>query len=242
MPGIFGVSDPSGESMDLLCSMRSAMHQYPFFVRDEMYALNSIAASRVHLGKIGQKQSPCIDRNGVSVWIEGEVYNLSKVIRRLGWQNLEADNSAFPIWLLYAYQVNQLDIFLNQIDGDFCAAIYDPRSNKVFNISDRYGMRLLYWYCRNGLFAWASEVKGLLAIKTVDRNIDPTAVNCFMDLGYFMGEHTWFNNIHLIKPATILEWDINHKRFRNGIIGVGMRLKSENSLLMKLLTSFMKLF
>ena len=29
-----------------------------------------------------------------------------------------------------------------------------------------------------------------------------------MDLGYLLGEHTWFKHVHLIKPATVVEYDI----------------------------------
>lgn len=69
-------------------------------------------------------------------------------------------------------------------------------------------MRLLYWYHKGGVFAWGSEVKAILAAEGVDKELDPTSYDCFMDLGYLMGEHTWFEHIKLIKPATVIEYDL----------------------------------
>ena len=66
---------------------------------------------------------------------------------------------------------------------------------------------MLYWYFKDGLVAWSSEVKGILTIKGIDKSINTSALNCFFDIGYLLGESTWFNHIRLIKPASVI--DIN---------------------------------
>jgi asparagine synthase (glutamine-hydrolysing) len=73
-------------------------------------------------------------------------------------------------------------------------------------------MRMLYWYFRDGIFAWSSEVKGILALDDINKTIDTTSPQCFMDLGYLMGEHTWFEHIKLINPATIIEFDTSSQK------------------------------
>jgi asparagine synthase (glutamine-hydrolysing) len=208
MPGIYGLSNQDKAKTSALTAMSDAMLLYPHFLQDELFSDQHVAASRVHLGKINLNDRPDLGDDGNRTWIEGEVYNLPEVLRYFGWSGFATDNQAFPHWLLHAYQSEKLDMFLNRLDGDFCASIYDPARKKLLLVSDRFGMRLLYWYHHNGLFAWAGEVKGILAIKVSDRAIDPTALNCFMDLGYLMGEHTWFEHIRLIKPATVIEYDL----------------------------------
>ena len=37
------------------------------------------------------------------------------------------------------------------------------------------------------------------------------AFDCFMELGYLLEDNTWFENIKLIKPSSILEFDIKNK-------------------------------
>lgn len=209
MPGIYGFSGVAPNKTNAsIVAMTQAMHLYPHFKQDAPFFDQQIAASRVHLGKIGMSQSPETDLECNHVWIEGEVYNLPEVIRSFAWHGEKTSNLDFPSWLLHAYRISQLDAFLGKLDGYFCAALYDVRNQKVLLLSDRYGMRMLYWYHHNGVFAWSSEVKGLLALSEVDRTIDPSSLPCFMDLGYLMGEHTWFKNIRLIKPATVLEYDL----------------------------------
>lgn len=201
MPGLFGFTKNNQTAS--IKTMQEAMTLYPHFKHDDLFEDNLISASRVHLNKIGEKSSPT-KKNGIFIWIEGEAYNLPELSNDFKYNN----NADFSSALLVAYENNQLDDFLNKLDGYFCAVIYDQNKKQIKLISDRYGMRMLYWYYSEGQFSWASEVKGILALDNTDKTIDPTSFDCFMDLGYLLGEHTWFEKIKLIKPATILSFDI----------------------------------
>ncbi|MBE0472255.1 MAG: hypothetical protein IBX55_22445 [Methyloprofundus sp.] len=106
--------------------------------------------------------------------------------------------------------------------------MYDQKSQQIKLISDRYGMRMLYWYWHQGQFAWASEVKGILALNDIDKTIDPTSFDCFMDLGYLLGEHTWFEQIKLIKPATILTFDIKNQTIQQHYYWKWSEIKPSN--------------
>jgi len=201
MPGIYGVANSSNPKENIE-NIAKTMFLYDHFIQDEHFHDAKLSASRSHTGQVGSKTSPaCLDN--YMVWVEGEAYNVNDVALKL---NLSAQTLADL--LLVAEQNGQLDKALNQLDGYFCAALYDVEQKKVKLISDRYGMRLLYWYHKNGVFAWGSEVKAILAVEGVDKDLDSTSFDCFMDLGYLMGEHTWFEHIKLIKPATVIEYDI----------------------------------
>lgn len=115
-------------------------------------------------------------------------------------------------FLFDAYENKCLEEKLNKLDGYFNAIIYDSNINKLFLISDRYGMRMLYYYFKDEKFAWSGEVKGLLALDFVDKTISKESFDCFIDLGYLLEDNTWFKNIKLIKPATIMEFDLNTKK------------------------------
>ena len=209
MPGIYGFCGlAQNTARASIRAMSDAMRLYPHFAQDTQFVHHQFAGSRVHLGKIGVSQTPIGDEAGNFVWIEGEVYNLPEVIVALGWKDVCPNNLQFSNWLLYAYAIGKLKDFLNKLDGYFCAALYDTLRQKVLLVSDRYGMRMLYWHHRNGVFAWSSEVKGLLAIQELDRTIDPTSLACFMELGYLLGEQTWLKYVRLIRPATVMEYDI----------------------------------
>ncbi|SFR49286.1 asparagine synthase-related protein [Thiomicrospira sp. ALE5] len=203
MPGIYGFSVTQSNPANTIEKMTDAMHLYDHFIKDTPLLDERVEASRVHLGHIGEKSSP-IESDGIFVWVEGEVYNLDEIASQFDLFESTTIGDA----LIKTYQANQLDAFLNKLDGYFCAALYDQKSQQIKLISDRYGMRMLYWYWHQDQFAWASEVKGILALNDIDKTIDPTSFDCFMDLGYLLGEHTWFEQIKLIKPATVLTFDI----------------------------------
>lgn len=206
MPGIYGFTVTqanNGTSIDL---MSKAMNLYPNLIQDKVFTNDDIASSRLHLGQVGEIESPQTV-NGVSIWVEGESYNLDEI-----WADFDFSGEInLAKGLIQAYNKMQLDDFLKKIDGIFCAAIYDENSQKVNLISDRYGMRFLYWYFNDNQFIWSSEVKSILELNEVDKTIDENGLDCFMDLGYLLGEHTWFKHIKLIKPATVIEFDINTK-------------------------------
>ncbi|WP_423813592.1 asparagine synthase-related protein [Psychrobacter sp. 219-2-C] len=202
MPGIYGVVSKKDAKSNLQ-SMSKSMYLYDHFIQDELFYDGSVAASRVHTGLVGTDHSP-VKLNDLYVWVEGEAYNISEVAKEL---NLKSNS--LPTLLVKADESNQLDKCLNRLDGYFCAAIYDKKLQKIKLISDRYGMRLLYWYHKNAVFAWGSEVKAILAIKDIDKELNPTSYDCFMDLGYLVDEHTWFKHMKLIKPASVVEYDLN---------------------------------
>lgn len=201
MPGIYGLVNKK-DTKNNLQNMSKTMYLYDHFIQDELFYDDCVAASRVHTGLVGTDHSP-IKSNDLYVWVEGEAYNISEVAKEL---NLKANS--LPTLLVKADESNQLEKCLNQLDGYFCAAIYDKKYQKIKLISDRYGMRFLHWYHHEGLFAWGSEPKAILAINNVDKSLDSDSFNCFMQLGYLLDENTWFENIKLIKPATILEYDL----------------------------------
>jgi asparagine synthase (glutamine-hydrolysing) len=201
MPGIYGVANSNNAKTNLE-RMANALYLYDHFIQDELFYDQYIGASRAHTGQVGETETP-FRYSGNALWIEGEAYNVNEIAAEL---DLEA--TTLSALLLAAERNHQLDQCLNRLDGYFCAVLYNPENRKLKLISDRYGMRLLYWYHRKGVFAWGSEVKAILAVDDVDKKLDTTSYECFMDLGYLMGEHTWFEHIKLIKPATVLEYDL----------------------------------
>lgn len=201
MPGIYGVANSKNAKTNLK-SMANAMYLYDHFIQDHLFHDECIGASRAHTGQVGEVTSP-VRYGSNSIWIEGEAYNVGEVADELG-----LDTASFSALLLAAESSQQLDKCLNRLDGYFCAALYNTETRKLKLISDRYGMRLLYWYYKDGVFAWGSEVKAILAVDGVDKELDSKSYDCFMDLGHLVGEHTWFEHIKLIKPAMIIEYDL----------------------------------
>jgi asparagine synthase (glutamine-hydrolysing) len=203
MPGIYGLANKVDPQNDIL-RMSKVMMTHNHFVQDSIFidSLNRVAASRTHLG-VEQPSGMHKNSKNISVWVEGEAYNLEWVSKQL-----KLNGKSLPELLIDAEESGQLKPCLRLLDGFFCASIYNPSSQKIKLVSDRYGMRLMYYYHRDGILGWGSEVKALLAINGLNKEIDDTSFDCFMDLGYLLGEHTWFEHIKLMRPSSIYTYSI----------------------------------
>ena len=171
---------------------------------DDLFIDEFIIASRSHLGIIGEKNSP-FQRSGVYSWIEGEIYNLNEIV-----EMFKYNSKTFSELLIDAYINNHLETVLSKIDGCFAAILYDKSELKL--ISDRYGMKPLYLWNNGNQFAWVSEVKALLALKVFKPEINLQAINCFMDIGYLLGDITWFKDVKLINAASIITYSIERRK------------------------------
>lgn len=207
MPGIYGYVKDNNENSMISQMTSSLKENREHLIKDDDFVCENIEASRVHLGTIGMKNSPFTHKN-VVIWVEGECYNLEELRTLFSFSQI-----SFEEGISNAYYNDLLDDYLNKIDGYFCAVIYDQKKKKLFLFSDRYGMRLLYYYYKDGTFSWSSEVKGILALNGVDKTINKTSLSCFMDLGHLVEDNTFLNYIKLLNPATILEFDIKTKKY-----------------------------
>lgn len=196
MPGIYGYAKELIEE-NQINDMTHILDYQSNFIKDEIFTNDDIESGHIHIGHM-KKDNHFFLKNGIYISIEGEQYDFQ--------------DSGFEELLFELYIHQTLESTLNKLDGYFNAIIYDSNINKVFLISDRYGMRMLYYYFKDGRFAWSGEAKGLLGLDFVDKTISQTSFNCFMDLGYLLEDNTWFEHIKLIKPATIMEFDIESKK------------------------------
>lgn len=131
--------------------MFKAMYLYYYFIQDELFYDENIGVSRAHISKVGETTSP-IRLAHLFVWVEGEAYNLVEVSEQVG-----LTGTSIGALLLEAEEQGKLNQTLSKLDGYFFAAIYNEKTQKLKLISDRYGMRMLYWYFKDNVFAWGAR-------------------------------------------------------------------------------------
>ncbi|MDY6838800.1 MAG: asparagine synthase-related protein [Thermodesulfobacteriota bacterium] len=146
-----------------------------------------------------------MELNGVYIWLDGEFYNQRELARRT--------NGAVsdPEILLNLYKTHPDFSFLKNIDGIYSAIIYDKIQQSVHLITDRYGLKHLYWCHRNNSLAWASEVKAFLCLPWLTLTIDEQSLSDFFRVGYLLENETWFNEVKLLPSGTVLSYQIKSK-------------------------------
>jgi len=96
---------------------------------------------------------------------------------------------------------------MQEMTGAFAIAIWDKRNQNLLLITDYLGLRPIYYSTFNGIFRFASEVKGILSDPLFPHKINDSAFADFFYFGNILGEKTFFDNIQMVPPASILRYD-----------------------------------
>jgi asparagine synthase (glutamine-hydrolysing) len=202
MPGIVGAilghrpaAAAAVEAMRDLLVYRPSYTKIPTFINDDFCLGGAFVPSSA------RGRQP-VDRGPVLVWVDGEIYNREELAAR-NRVTARGDEALFA----ELFRTDPNLSFLAECDGLFTAVLFDPSNRKLHWISDCYGFKHLFFAEWSGGLAWASEQKCFQALPGYSPKIDRTAVLDYVAKGQFPGDRSWFEQVWLLPPATILTWD-----------------------------------
>ena len=155
----------------------------------------------------------------------GEIYNFQELRRDLEPRHRFKSRSDAEV-ILHLYE-ERGDEAVRALDGMFAFALWDGKARRLLLGRDRAGKKPLYYHAGPGFFAFASEVKSLLAHPLVPRERDPAAIPLYLAYGYVPTPGTFSRQIRSLPPAhrmAVTEagagipepyWSI---RFRDGVV------------------------
>ena len=106
------------------------------------------------------------------------------------------------------------DRFARELIGDYSIAIWDPPSRALWCVRDGFGVRSLY-YCHVpslGLFAFATEIKALLALGGVPRALNRLRIAEHLNGLHPDHESTFYTHIHRVPPGHVVRFQDNEVR------------------------------
>lgn len=176
MCGIAGIFNynPSGEQSPeaIVKNMLSLIsHRGP----DEsgIYLNKNVAIGNVRLSIIdlSSGQQPLADESS-NFWIvyNGEVFNYDELREMLKRKGIRFKTNCDTEVVVQMYAVYGKEC-LNYFNGQFAFCIYDKAKKELFLARDRVGIRPLFYWSKNKEFAFCSEIKGLFAVKRIERKL-----------------------------------------------------------------------
>ncbi len=90
---------------------------------------------------------------------------------------------------------------LNMLNGIFAFAIYNKISKQLFLARDQFGVKPLYFFNESNFFAFASEIKGLLAHPRIQFLINQDKLREYVVLQIPMGRDTLYDSISKLEPG-----------------------------------------
>jgi asparagine synthase (glutamine-hydrolysing) len=98
---------------------------------------------------------------------------------------------------------------VKHLRGMFAFAIWDAEHKRLFMARDHLGQKPLFFLHEGGRFAFASEVKALLAADLIERQIDLDGLWHYLSLRFMPDQFSLFRGIHKLPAATTLAWENN---------------------------------
>ncbi|HYP29841.1 MAG TPA: asparagine synthase (glutamine-hydrolyzing) [Blastocatellia bacterium] len=147
---------------------------------------------------------PMSDESG-RIWLtfNGEIYNFRQVRRELEALGHGFRSESDAEVIIYAYKEWGAGC-LARFNGMFAFAIWDARDESLFLARDRLGIKPLYYSDTPSGFAFASEVKALLAIPGFERAVDLAALDQFMSFLWTPDPGTAFRGVSKLPPGHYL--------------------------------------
>lgn len=143
------------------------------------------------------------DAGTIGISFDGHIYNYGDLRRDLERTGRSFHSRSDAEVILHLYEQGY-DSWLSKLDGVFAFAIWDGLRKRLLLVRDRLGARPLY-YTENGRsFAFASEVKSLIAADLVRAEVHPQALaECFTFQNTY-GRATLFKGVDIVLPGTMI--------------------------------------
>src|SRR5206468_11289291 len=133
----------------------------------------------------------------------GELYNFVDLRPQLEGKGHAFRSRSDTEVVLHAYEQWGPDC-LRRFNGMFTIAIWDAPRERLFLARDRIGEKPLYYYQDTARFVFASEIKAILADKTIPRRIHPRGLANFLAFGHAVAPDTIYDGIFKLLPGHYL--------------------------------------
>ncbi len=201
MSGIFGFIGSQGrdDASALAQAMAKAMSHRPWFQVDHYVDPGGrYALGRIGIGIFNPEPQPVWNgRRTRMLTLAGELYSTPPV----------AEGMSHARRALDMYERHGIG-FVSLLNGVFVLGILDLEQRMLIIANDRFGHYPLFYSTHGGSLRFAPEMKGVLCDGNLPRRLDYTALAQYMRFQHLLGERTFFEDVTLLPPASVLTFDL----------------------------------
>jgi asparagine synthase (glutamine-hydrolysing) len=152
---------------------------------------------------IGGHQPMANEDGTITVVFNGEIYNFRELRSELQQQGHRFSTVSDTEVIVHGYEAWGDDV-VHHLNGMFALAIWDSLKRKLFLSRDRLGIKPLYYAHINNTIAFASEIKSLLFVPAVDRQVSDLGVFEYFSYHFVPGANTIYKKIFRLQPGESL--------------------------------------
>ena len=139
-----------------------------------------------------------------SVWVvfNGEIYNFRDLRKRLEGAGHRFRTTSDTEVIVHLYE-DEGPGFLEHLNGMFALAIWDATRRTLLLARDRLGEKPLVYRMEPGRLLFASELKSILTVPGVPRELNPEALDAYLTYQYVPHPLTIYRGISKLPPAHV---------------------------------------
>ena len=217
MCGIAGFCDfTKKSSQKILENMTDELHHRGpddsgyFFNNEEGYQVG-LGHKRLSILDLSNHGHQPMSFDHLEIIYNGEVYNFKEIKKELQDLNYSFFSDSDTEVIIKAYHkwgIKAVDKFI----GMFSIAIYDKKNKKLVFIRDRAGVKPFFYFKKNDLILFASELKSFHKHLNFDKKINKDALFLYMQFGYIPEPYSIFENTYKLKAGHYIEIDLKLKK------------------------------
>jgi asparagine synthase (glutamine-hydrolysing) len=199
---------PAPDAAEVLRACEAIRHRGPDHGAVEPLGRCVLGYRRLSVIDLVTGDQPVTDERGrVHVVLNGQLYNFREVREDLAARGHRVPGTGDTPIVPHLYEEHGAR-FPERLDGMFAIALWDGASERLVLARDRFGKKPLLWTRRaDGSLAFASELKGLLALGGVDLTLSAAALDAYLALGYVPGDRTVLEAVRRVPPGHRLVWE-----------------------------------
>lgn len=194
----------SGDDLDRMVARLA--HRGPDEAGTRRDAHSALGFRRLSIVDLEGAHQPLSNEDG-TVWtvFNGEIYNYPALRRRLEARGHTLRSAGDTEVLVHLYEDEGENLFTH-LRGMFALAIWDSARRTLLLGRDRLGQKPLAYTFNETNILFASELKALLAVPGVARQMDPSALDRYLTYGYVPHPQTILRGVHKLPPGHLAVW------------------------------------
>ena len=141
--------------------------------------------------------------DGLVIVYNGEVYNFGEIRKELEKEGYEFFSNTDTEVILKAFHRWGTEC-VHRFRGMFAFAIWNRHKKELVLCRDRIGVKPLYWYYKDGLFMFASELKAFHKHPEFSKELNLKALSLYLQYAYIPAPFSIFKNTHKVKQGHFL--------------------------------------
>lgn len=138
----------------------------------------------------------------------GEIYNFLKIKEKLISKGYSFKSSSDTEVLLALFDIYGVEPALNYLDGMFAFAVWDNIDNNLIIARDRIGEKPIYYYLKDNILVFASELKAIEKHPSFKKEIDLFSLEQYVKYSYVPSPYCIYKFTKKLNPAEIIKFEI----------------------------------